>query len=236
MNFILYEDDQKFRNVYKNVIYKLLGSNNLNFDIIEFDHYGIENQKQIQGEKIYILDIEVPNKNGIDFAREIRKNGDWVSTIIMVTSHEEFKDIGYASKILILDFICKDSDVYKNLMNTLSIALEIHSIDSSFCFKSHGEIFQIPYMDILYIEKNLNNNFSIVVTNTNKYIIRKTIVQLEEELKNQFYFFKTHRSCIVNLKNITKVDFENNTIYFNKKKINLLSRNNKKKLKKIMEN
>ena len=61
--------------------------------------------------------------------------------------------------------------------------------------------------------------------------IRKTIKELEEELSNTIDFFKTHRSCIVNLKNVKHIDFENNTIKFVNKKIDLISRANKKALK-----
>ena len=128
-----------------------------------------------------------------------------------------------------LDFISKREDLKKSLYDALIIALKINSSKECFCFTIKSEIYQIPYDDILYIEKSLNNNSSILVTTKNKYVFRKTISKLEKELNNDFV--KTHRSCIVNTKNITKIDFENNLIYFNDKYINLLSRNNKKILK-----
>ena len=67
-----------------------------------------------------------------------------------------------------------------------------------------------------------------------EYLIRKSIVQLEEELDNDFY--KSHRSCLVNINNIIKVDFDNNIIHFKNKEINLISRSNRKGLKTRMEN
>lgn len=234
MNFILYEDEKRYIEYYKNSIYRLLGPTNINYKILEINEYNEETENKIEkleGSKIYILDIEVPGKNGIELARKIRKNGDWSSPIIVVTSHEEFKQVGYTGKILMLNFISKKDNIEKDLYETLCVALEINSQKPSFCFINKGELYQILYSDILYIEKSLNNNNSIIVTKENKFEIRKTINSLEEELSFNVCFFKTHRSCIVNLKNITHIDFENNIISFKDKKIDLLSRANKKKLK-----
>ena len=41
---------------------------------------------------------------------------------------------------------------------------------------------------------------------------QKRLKELEKELSNDINFVKTHRSCIVNLKQIKSVDFENNII------------------------
>lgn len=236
MNFIIYEDEINFIECYKTAIFSVIGDSKLNYEITKILKYDNKTKNQINsidGKKIYILDVEVPGKNGIEFAREIRKNGDWVSPIIVVTSHDEFKNVGYTSKILMLDFISKDGDIQKHLRDSLELALEINSCRPSISFLSKGEIFQILYQDIYYIEKNLNDNSSIIVTKEKEYQIRKSITNLEIELDDDS-FFKTHRSCIVNLKNVKHIDFEHNIISFGDKKIDLLSRPNKSKLKKRM--
>lgn len=238
MNFIIYEDEIKFIQYYKNIIHKLMGSSNLNYKIIVIDKFDDKAQKCIcetVGNKIYILDIEVPGKTGIDLARKIRNNGDWISPIIVVTSHEEFKSVGYTAKILMLDFISKNENIEKNLYESLQIALEINSQKKNLCIMVHGEMYQIPYQDILYIEKNINDNFSTIVTKTKNYQIRKTISKLESDFENDSSFIKTHRSFLVNIKNIEYIDFENGIIFFNNKKTALISRANKKKLKERMD-
>lgn len=236
MNFIIYEDEMNFIEDYKTAIFSVIGDSKLNYEITKIMKYDNNTKKiinNINAQKIFILDVEVPGKNGIDFAREIRKSGDWLSPIIVVTSHDEFKNVGYTSKILMLDFISKNEDVQNNLRESLRLALEINSYRPSLSFLSKGEIFQILYQDIYYIEKNLNDNSSIIVTKEKEYQIRKSITTLEMELDNEL-FFKTHRSCIVNLKNVKHIDFEHNIISFGDKKIDLLSRSNKAKLKKKM--
>ena len=119
----------------------------------------------------------------------------------------------------------------KQLADSLETALEINMANKSLCYNNKGELFYIPYQDILYIEKSLNDNTSNIVTKIHIYNIRKTIKELEDELSNTIDFIKTHRSCIVNLKNIKHIDFENNIIKFANKETNLISRTHKKALK-----
>jgi len=234
MKFIIYEDEKGYAVRYKKVINKLLMATNLNYEIIEIDEYNEITEKQLEkidGNKTYILDIEVPGKNGLELARSIRKTGDWTSPIIIVTSHDEFKTVGYTGKILMLNFISKSGELEKQLFDSLETALEINMANKSLRYTNKGELYNIPYQEILYIEKSLNDNTSNIVTKSHIYNIRKTIKELEEELANTIDFFKTHRSCIVNLKNVKHIDFENNTIRFVNKKIDLISRSNKKALK-----
>lgn len=234
MNFVIYEDEKRYIDLYKNVIYKLLGSTSINFEITEInkgDEESLAKIEKINGNKIYLLDIEVPGKSGLDLARKIRNMGDWTSPIIIITSHEEFKTVGYTAKILMLDFITKNEMLGKDLYETLEVALEINMANKSLCYMNKGELYYIPYKDILYIEKSLNDNICNVVTRNSTYNIRKTIIELEKNLSDDINFFKTHRSCIVNLENIKHIDFENNMISFADKETDLLSRAYKKKLK-----
>lgn len=234
MNFVIYEDQSEYAEKYKGVIHKLLGPTTMNYEVVEINKYDEKTSKQIEkieGNKVYILDIEVPGKTGLDLARDIRKFGDWTSPIIIVTSHDEFKNVGYTAKILMLNFISKRDHIEKELYETLEVALEINMTNKALRYTSKGELYYIPHQDILYIEKSLNDNISNVVTKNNIYTIRRTIKELEQDLVEDVNFFKTHRSCIVNLKNIKHIDFENNVISFIDKEIYLLSRSYKKMLK-----
>ena len=238
MNFVIYEDEKEYATRYKNIIHRILGSTNLNYKIVEINEYNEKNKKILEaldGNKVYILDIEVSGINGLELARKIRKTGDWSSPIIIVTSHEEFRNVGYTGKILMLNFISKNQQLEKDLYETLEVALEINMANKSLCYTNKGEYYHIPYQDILYIEKNLNDNASNIVTKSHNYNVRKTIKKLEKELDGAINFVKTHRSCIVNLNNVKHVDFENNIITFANKEIDLLSRSNKKILKERMK-
>lgn len=237
INFIIYEDNKMWQEHYRNAILKVIGHKKDNYHILKIDRYTKENKAKIDallGKKIFLLDLEVPGKSGLDLAREIRNAGDWRSQIIIITSHECFKEEGFTSKILMLDFITKNGNLEEKITDAIIIALRIHSYYKSFNFTYNNELYQIPYNDILYFEKDLNHNYTSIITKNNSYKIKQSITKIEIELLSEPYFFKTHQSCIVNLKNIEKVDLSNNIIYFAKHKIDLLSRNKKKALKEKM--
>ncbi len=234
ISFILYEDEDQMRKIYKKVILRVMGPQNKSYHLNEFSYYDdeVESQlKSINGHKIYILDVEVPGKRGIDLAREIRNSGDWDSQIIMITSHEEYGTIGYMTKLLMLDFISKNVNIEKELENTLNVALNIIDNKKSLTFISDGEMHQVPHNDILYIEKMVNNNKCHIVTKGKTYLIRDTIDHLKDVFKDNYDFMKTHRSCIVNLKNITSVDLSRNIIFFENAQIDLIAKDKKSELK-----
>lgn len=61
--------------------------------------------------------------------------------------------------------------------------------------------------------------------------IRYTINKLADIVRNDPRFFKTHRSCIINLNNVINYDIENNIIKFKHGETNLISRTQKEELK-----
>lgn len=237
INFIIYEDNKKWQQCYKNSILKILGHNNSKYSITIIEKYEENIKEQLDkltGKKIYLLDLEVPGKLGLDFAREIRNTGDWYSPIIIVTSHECFKNEGYTSKILMLDFIVKNENTIEQLIESIQIALAINQNKESFNFTYNNEYYQIPYEDILYFEKNLNDNYTTIITKNNSYKIKESITKLSIKFNDLPFLFKSHQSCIINIKNVEKVDFKNNIIYFQDLSISLLSREKKKDLKDIL--
>ncbi len=238
INFIIYEDNKHWQDQYKKIILNVIGRKKDKYHIFIFDKYDQEVKKKISsliGKNIFLLDVEVPGKSGLDLAKEIRNNEDWMSQMIMVTSHQELKEKGLTSKLLLLDFIVKRNNILKRIEDSLILALRIHSHYKSFNFMYNHEFYQIPYQDILYFEKDLNNNYTSIFTKTNMYKIKQSIKSIELKLKNVPSFFKTHQSCIINLKNVKHVDFSKNNIHFFNCKIDLLSRTKKKELKERIE-
>ena len=176
------------------------------------------------------MDIEAPSKSGIDIARKIRKK-DKESAIIFLTSHDE---CGYAvlkSCTNFLTFISKFDEYEENLINAIKEALELLHIKKTLTFVEHNVTYNITINNILYITKDTVNRKSVIVTDNN---IHKTYMTISELLKIlEPMFIQSHRSCIVNLERIEKVDRNRNLIIFdNGVKIDLLSDNYKKGLMK----
>ena len=237
INFILYEDEKKYRELYISLILKLIGSKQFAYKILEIDKYDkttISKINKLVGKKIFILDIEVPGKSGLDLAREIRNSGDWSSPMIIATTHEHLKNTTLTSRMLMLDFISKYYDLENSLNECLKLSLNIIENNESLNFQYNGELYQIPYADILYIEKNVDNPYSTIVTKESEIEVKKLIGAIEEELSDDKRFYRTHRSCIVNIDNITNVELRDCIIHFGNKSTSLLSRDKKAGLKEFL--
>lgn len=235
-NFIVYEDEEKFREKYHYIILKFIGDSNLAYKIIDISKYTkqeAERIKNLSGNNIYILDIEVPGKSGLDLAREIRHNGDWKSQIIIVTSHDDLKNFDYQSSMLMLAFITKYYDLEMKLYKMLGRAHKILTSNELINFKSDSKIYNIPINDVLYFEKVEYETNAVIVTKDNTYLTDKILKKWEEELRNDPRFVRTFKNCIVNVYNIRKIDLNRDEITFENNKRVLLSRNYKKKIKEI---
>ena len=205
-NFIIYEKQVDFREEYEIAILNFLGCREEKFKMFDYDSFVGDKHDR----NIYIISSE----DDCELLR-IAKNTD-VSF--------------YKNKLLILDYIEKDDKVSDNLKSAFFTSYGILSKDKTLSFALNAEIYRIPYNDILYIEKSNNQNFCVIHTENNEYNIKDTINNLEEILDPAF-FMKTHRSCIVNLSAIRCYNCSENTIYFEDKSTDMISREKRNILK-----
>ena len=237
INFILYEEKTEWQEYYKKVINNIFLTRKEKYKILVFSKYSNEVKERIHtliGKNIYLLSMDALPLTGLDLAKKIRQNGDWKSPIILTTLEEEKRKKGFTSKVLAIDVLQKEKNLKSSLKKALQIALQIQDRYKSFNFMYNHILYQIPYHDILYFEKDLNHNYTSIITKTNIYKIKESITKIENQVSNSPYFFKTHQSCIVNIRNIKKVDFQEHIIYFKNQEIDLLSRNKKKALKELL--
>ena len=234
VNFILYEDAEQIRSMYKDVNHNFFGNKDQNYKIVEFDRYTnttLKQIKRIEGKKVFLLDIDVPGKSGLDLARKIRELGDWTSPLIIITSYQELKSDNLTGKMLMLDFISKNQNIKSNLKSALMTAYSILSSYKTISVKQKGEIFQVLYDSILYIEKNVNENYVTIETKEDSITIKGCINHITKFLMEDPRFMKVHRSCIINLLNVKSYDITNNKIKFENKETDLIARDKKKELK-----
>lgn len=229
INCIIYEDNEMMQLMYREAINYFFAEKNIKIRFQCFCKYqaNLENKiKNIGGNKIFILDVEVPGKSGLDFAREIRNGGDWISPMIVVTSYEHLKSTSFTGKMLMLDFISKKENIKKRLQEALEIAYNIFNIKESYTFQYNGELYHVDYQDILYFEKDNNDNYMFLYTKLENYKIKESINSIEKLLRKKRNFYKINRSCIVNINNITKIDSKKNTLYFDEYSTNILTKEN----------
>ena len=226
VNFIIYENDKKIRDQYELIILNFIGMREERFSV--FDYFDFDDFNSTNN--IYI--ISEPNiKHAIKIVASIRDKGDWKSQIIVISELNQSNFRLLMNKLLVLDYIDIKSDYCNCLKEDLFIAYNILIKNKTLNFSFNSEINKIKYSNILYIEKNNNQNYCTIHTIDNNYIIKDTITSLEKKLDSTF-FMKTHRSCIVNLYNIGQYNYYENIISFiNGDQIDLISRDRRQILK-----
>lgn len=235
INFIICEDNNYVRKIYESIISKITMPYDFTYNIYSFEKYNTRLKNIINTPsdlKIYLLDLELPNKTGIEIAREIRKV-DWDSTIIILTSHDELELRVLKEKLLILDFISKFDNYEARLIETIKMVINKNNNQNVISFKSNKELHNVKIENILFISRDTYLEKTKIVTTDNEYLVRDSLLNIVKKLDSRFY--KTHRACFVNTEKIKSVDFKENKIYFeNDKSTDLLSRNYKKGLRRLL--
>ncbi len=233
LKFIIYEDDEEYTEGYSEVINKLMMNHNYDYRIVKFSKYSKKLKEEIENtsdEKIYILDVEMPDVSGLQLASKIREN-DWKSIIMFSTNYSQYKNDVFCMRLYALNYIVKNYNYKNDLMDTLSDALKALGKNDLLIYTFNYIVYRIPIKDIIYIEKaSLGKKNYIVTLDGGEYEIAGSMKDMQERLGNRF--FRSHKSCLVNLDNIKSINYSENIITFiNDEEIDMLSVRCKKGLK-----
>lgn len=238
LRFIICEDNKQYQEKISVIINKAMMPYNFEYKISKFTEYNEELSKIIKNEneqKVYILDIELPEISGLEIASEIREE-DLDSSIIFLTVHPECQNDIFYSRLLAIDFINKDKLWQDRFEET--IIYTIRSLDKKrvLSFEFNHNSYRLPMRKILYIEKIQDNSkCRIVMEDDSSYEINQSISNLVKILGPSFY--QSHKSCIVNIEQIKKINYADSTITFNNgKTVYLLSSRNKKGIREYVAN
>lgn len=156
---------------------------------------------------IALLDVDFENEcyNGMDIARLLRTYRK-DSVIIFVTNFIEYAPEGY--EVQAFRYILKrqlDSDLFQYL--TLAIS-QLKCVRDTIKFQVNGEIFDVPLVDVLYLEVCQHNVTIFLKTGQSSkphkaYSFYATLTDLEVQLSNRG-FLRIHKSYLVNMQHITK--------------------------------
>lgn len=238
LRFIVCEDNKDFLGRVCNVVNKVMMPYNFEYKISKFTSYTKEVEEVIKRkyeQKVYILDIELGDVSGLEIASEIREH-DLDSIIIFITAHNECKNDIFYSRLLAIDYIAKDRLWEDRLESTLEYTIKAINRKRVLAFEFNYNSYRVPFGDILYIEKVQDNQKCVIVTeNGNEFEIISTITDLTEKLGPGF--FQSHKSCIINVEKIKKINYADNTITFiNDECVYLLSNRKKRQLREYVAN
>lgn len=215
INFVIVDDNNMHRKKVNNIIISIMMNNKINFNIQEFPDFDsdlFDYFKNPKPNSIYILDLELPNGDGIDIARKIRNEyNDWTSPIIVLTAHTSMYYEVYKQRLQILDFICKSDNIEKNLNENISICLRMLNMDRIYRFTYKNTDYTIPINKIDYIQRD-DRRIKVVCKNEVYYTI-DTINAIKERFPS--YFILSLKGTLINMHNVLKIDWNINKVYFN---------------------
>lgn len=238
LRFIVCEDNKDFLGRLCTVVNKIMMPYNFEYKISKFNSYTKELKEIIKRkneQKVYILDIELGDVSGLEIASQIRED-DLDSIVIFVTAYNEFKNDIFYSRLLAIDYIPKDRFWESRLESTVEHTIKAINKRRVLAYEFNHNSYRIPFDIIVYIEKVQDNQKCIINTEEgDAFEINATITDLKKRLGPNF--FQSHKSCIINIDKVKKINYIDNTITFkNNECVYLLSNRKKKELREYVAN
>ena len=116
LNFVICDDNRNFSKMMKTEIENFMMNYDQKYKIFHFEGYDESFEDFVKKEigfKIYFLDIKTKCKSGLDAARIIReKYDDWVSIIVVVTSHEEYRYEALGNRLYFKELYNMEKSLY----------------------------------------------------------------------------------------------------------------------------
>lgn len=155
---------------------------------------------------LMFLDINMPQLTGIEFLETLEQP----PLTILTTAYSEYALDGY--RLNVVDYLLKPVG-FQRFFQAVSKAKDIFAsrlllrkssqpVASSLFVRQGDRFIQISWEDILYIEGM--QNYAKLHFKDKTLTIHQTMISLEEMLPEDF-FFRTHRSYLVNISHIESV-------------------------------
>jgi two-component system LytT family response regulator len=162
-----------------------------------------------QKPEIVLVDIDMPVINGLEAVQICKELLPYLN-VIFTTGHDEFAVEAF--NISAVDYMVKPINrtrlalgldkVRKNLLLQKQVEKNTMSPLKRLSLKTNNFYLYLPMEDILFVEKV--GRKTLIHTQTNSYETNESLQVIEAKLDSSFY--KTHRSYIVNLKHIIKIE------------------------------
>ena len=229
--FVIISSNKENIKEYKYIIDKKLFKYDEYYKImsIESNH---EKIKQLLETKETIHSFIIDGSSNIDVQDVIRtiriKNQD-IATFILVLNTQNLQ---LKQKYFINVKLTTNVKALENLIDDLIEIRKIKNEKKVLKVIYNNLLYNLPFSDILYIEKEANRKVCKIVCKNEIVMTNESLNNLLEKLDNNF--IKTHRSAIINKANVIKYKALKNEICFvNNKSINLVSRDKKGEIKEI---
>lgn len=197
--------DDELENIHhiENVLKVYSEKRGVEFRIYAYDNSSLLKQhvENGQGFDIFFLDVEMPEKTGLEVAYSIRKYF-FESFIIFITNHSEYASDGY--EVSGYRYLLKDQ-VDAMLPQILdNIIPDLERMKSRYYVVEQPKgVNLIRYSSIIKIQKR-DQKYSIITTRDGETIVRSSLTCILRELDSDDFIF-VHKGVIVNLSHVNGI-------------------------------
>jgi len=201
MNCVIIDDDHIQHTIIEGYIDEFEGVNCLATFSNPIEFLKMENKSDID---FIILDMEMPKMSGVDLLNSLSKP---ISVLVISSKSEYAIDVinhnvlGYLLKpVKFVDFM-KIIEKVKFLIKKPESKI---TNDKKYLFiKSDGMLHKLNYNDVLYVAAAID--YIEIFTKEKKYLVHSSMNKTEDKLPTD-QFFRIHRSTIININHIKRID------------------------------
>lgn len=198
MKIAICEDDAYMADTLKSFVKDFLNSKEMLFTVETFDTAEKFNNSTETYDLLF-LDYELPDSNGMEIAKQLRKTNK-KTTIIFTTSFSEY--VFESFEVNTFRYLVKPI-IREDLENTMSAFINNFEQYAKIDIPTDGgEVVFVSLPEIMYIESN--GRYTTVRTNNTSYVSSKALATFQAEI-NSFKFYRTHRTFLVNMKYIAEI-------------------------------
>ncbi len=150
---------------------------------------------------LLLLDILMPGLTGMEAAKELRRSEDEIPIIFLTSSREHAVE---SYRVGAKDYIMKPAqkdEIFPSISKQLA---RFRQEDSYLALKAGNGIIKLPFSQIVYVEV-LNRSVQFILTNGEVREAYGYLADYESVLLTDPYFYKPHRSYVVNLRQVTEL-------------------------------
>lgn len=202
MKYIIVDDNKMARMALKQIASGIAGIELVSECASAAEAYNFVQQSKVD---FVLLDIEMPELTGLEFAPKLASLGIYV---IFTTGKTEYAIDAFATNVV--DYIVKPVSQLK-LINAIEKLKELVSKKlgpetnntNYFFVKDRGALHKVELKDVLYFEAM--GDYVKIHTNEKSFAIHSTLKKIEDKI-NSYEFIRVHRSYIVSLLNIHRIE------------------------------
>lgn len=201
------EDEPTERDRIKVYLEEIAQEDQTQFDIEQYSSGMAFVMRGMKDYDLLLMDIDMPNLNGIETAKALRKV-DQSATLIFVTNMAQYAISGY--EVNAVDFILKPVNRYSFAIKIKrAISRTAKKNDNAIQIKMDGTIFLVHMYQIMYLE--VDGHYVIFHTTQGDYK-EYTTLKLAQKRINSSHFVQCNQSFLINMKYIESVSRESVTV------------------------